>query len=168
MFTIKVIDADDHVRLYLAKDVVAVPHPTGGMDMVSWVDPDGGTHALETSRGCQATIFVMPSVPSSIGTDGLPTVIIEAMALRIPVIGSNHAEIPEAIKQRETGLLVDPEDSESLAASILELLRDDELCQYLSQNGRRLVETEFSLKENVSVLVQLISESIDLPRTLSH
>jgi glycosyltransferase involved in cell wall biosynthesis len=107
-----------------------------------------------------ATVFVMPSVPSPKGSDGLPTVLIEAMALGTPVVASNHAGIPDLVRHRETGLLVKPGGPEALAECIIELLTDSGLRGRLALNGRRLIEAEFDLQHNVAELVRLMEQSV--------
>ena len=60
-----------------------------------------------------ADVFIMPSIVlNNGGRDGIPNVVIEAMATGIPVVGSNAAGIPEVVKNRSTGLLVPPGDPE--------------------------------------------------------
>jgi glycosyltransferase involved in cell wall biosynthesis len=66
--------------------------------------------------------------------EGLPLTLLEAMAARVPVIGTNVLGIREVIKHRENGLLVPDNDPETLARAILELIND-------SDQRRRYVET---------------------------
>lgn len=76
----------------------------------------------------RSSIVVVPSMPAASGDqDGLPTVLLEAMGLGRPVIGSSLPGIDEALTHLETGLLVPPKDSRALAGAIDLLLRDDAL-----------------------------------------
>ncbi|MBN2105745.1 glycosyltransferase family 4 protein [bacterium] len=104
----------------------------------------------------QASIFVMPSIPSPTGSDGLPTVIIEAMALGIPVIGSDHAAISDIIIHKKTGLLFQPGDQRLLSDNIELILSDHELYRTISRNSRILVENEYNINENCSRLINII------------
>jgi len=106
----------------------------------------------------QASMLVMSSIISPAGSDGLPTVLIEAMALGIPVIGTNHAGIPDLIKHRQTGLLVEPGNPDDLAEAICTLMSDSSLQVEFAKNGRQFVEQEFSLKRNVDKLINLIEQ----------
>lgn len=105
----------------------------------------------------QATIFVMPSViPPDGTTDGLPTVVIEALACGTPVIGTNTAGIPEIIVNGQTGLLVPASSPNLLADRIRLLLSHDTLRKSLSLEGRRLVERDFDLRRNCESLADLL------------
>jgi glycosyltransferase involved in cell wall biosynthesis len=92
-----------------------------------------------------ADVFVLPSVTTEEGeTEGLGVVLLEAMASGVPVIGSAVGGIPDIIKDRETGLLVQPKNPVDLAEKINSVLVDKELCQDLSIKGREFVKERFS------------------------
>ncbi|MBM4079327.1 MAG: colanic acid biosynthesis glycosyltransferase WcaL, partial [Planctomycetes bacterium] len=105
-----------------------------------------------------ATVFVMPSVIASDGDrDGLPNVLLEALAMEVPSVASNVSAIPELIRDGETGLLVPPRDERMLAARIGELLDSPALRQKLAANGRREVEQRFDVDRNAGELVRLFT-----------
>lgn len=85
-----------------------------------------------------ADTFALPSY-----VEGLPIALLEAMALGIPSISTNVYAIPEALKHRETGLLIEPGDSEALASSILELKGSEETRRRLALAGREFVMENF-------------------------
>lgn len=85
-----------------------------------------------------ADVFSLPSY-----VEGLPIALLEAMALNIPSISTRVYAIPEAIKDMETGILIDAGDSSGLADSILRLKRDPELREKLGSNGREFVLENF-------------------------
>ena len=72
-----------------------------------------------------------------------PLVLMEAMALRTPVIAAHMGSIPDVVKDEVTGLLVAPDDPEALAAAILRLRDEDGLAQRLASAGRRRVEEHY-------------------------
>lgn len=76
--------------------------------------------------------------------EGLPNVLLEAMALEVPVVATQIAGIPQLVQQGENGLLVAPGDIDGLAQAIGQLLADREQAKQLRQAGRRTVETRFS------------------------
>ncbi len=109
---------------------------------------------MERSR-----ILVAPSVTTNQSeTEGLPIVILEAMAMGLPVVGSIHAGIPEAIIGGETGLLTPERDGSAIGQSVLILLQDQSLWQRFSTAGRQQVEETFNLKTNTRRLEDLYTQ----------
>jgi colanic acid/amylovoran biosynthesis glycosyltransferase len=84
--------------------------------------------------------------------DGLPTVLLEAMALGTPCISTNVTGIPEVIRHRETGLMVSQHDPIALADAIMELLQDPELRLQLATQARKIVEQDFDIHRNAAQL----------------
>jgi glycosyltransferase involved in cell wall biosynthesis len=76
--------------------------------------------------------------------EGLPNVVLEAMAMEVPVVATRVAGVPALINHDANGLLVDPGNLEGLTESLARLLGDAELRQRLRQGGRETVETRFS------------------------
>ncbi len=108
-----------------------------------------------------ADILVMPSrSPSRSTRDGLPTVIIEAMASGTVVIGSDFAGIPDIIKHKETGLLVTPESDKEIANAIIEIYFDNTLRELLITNALKKVKEDYSLEPNINKLQKLFKSSI--------
>jgi len=89
-----------------------------------------------------ADLFVAPSVVDAAGNvDGLPNVVLEAMATSLPVVASRVAGIPMAVADGATGLLTPPGDEPKLAEALLALLGDRERGRALGEAGRkRLLE----------------------------
>jgi colanic acid/amylovoran biosynthesis glycosyltransferase len=105
-----------------------------------------------------ASIFVMPSVDSPVGSDGLPTVIIESMAIGVPVVATRKAGIPDLVQDRGTGLLAPPGDVKALAQCLSELLSDQELRVNLTREARKAVEAEFDIKCSAQRLLKLVEK----------
>jgi glycosyltransferase involved in cell wall biosynthesis len=87
--------------------------------------------------------------------EGLPLVILEAMAMRIPVVATAVNGIPELITSDSVGLLAPHEDDEALATQLLALLRDPARARRVAAGGRELVERQFSARafgENIAAL----------------
>lgn len=92
-----------------------------------------------------ATAVVVPSLAAQSGdTEGLPNVVIEAMAAGAPVVGSAHAGIPEAVEHRHTGLLVAPGDPHALAEALASLLQDPQARQRMRDAARLRIAERFS------------------------
>ena len=102
----------------------------------------------------QASIFILPAILSTNGDrDGIPNVILEAMAAGLPVVSTRHSGIPEVIEHGCNGLLVPPADEDSLAAAIAKLIDDPEEGYRLGQKGIQTVKEKFDLERNVDCLL---------------
>jgi len=100
--------------------------------------------------------LALPSVPTSSGRrEGIPVVLMEAMASGVPVVASGISGIPELVEDEVSGLLVRPRDPEALATALKRLDHDPALCQRLGQAGREKVLREFDLYNNAALLVNL-------------
>jgi colanic acid/amylovoran biosynthesis glycosyltransferase len=103
----------------------------------------------------EAHVFVLPSVVERSGnTEGLPIVLMESLAVGVPVVATTVAGVPEIIRPRETGRLVRPADPVALAVAIEEVM--DEESNLFAEKGRRLVESEFALPKSVFALRELL------------
>jgi glycosyltransferase involved in cell wall biosynthesis len=91
--------------------------------------------------------FVLPSF-----AEGIPVVLMEAMAMEVPCISTVINGIPELITSGESGLLVSPSDAAQLADAIATLIDDAPLRQALGRAGRRKVIASYDLTRNVSRL----------------
>ena len=111
----------------------------------------------------RADAFCLASIIGQDGArDGLPNVILEAMAYGVPVVASNVAAIPEAIIGEETGLLAAPGSPQELAAQLERVLGDQELRQRLILNARRKVAADFDQQKNAVALARLFADSLGL------
>ncbi|HHE3466929.1 glycosyltransferase [Pasteurella multocida] len=109
-----------------------------------------------------AAMIVAPCVISENGDrDGLPTVLLESMALGTPVISTQVAGIPELVQHEVTGLCVPANDPYSLVNAIERLLDTPTLCSELSLNARALIEREYDEDKNVALLRKVFQDAID-------
>jgi glycosyltransferase involved in cell wall biosynthesis len=100
-----------------------------------------------------ANVLVAPSVPTREGKrEGIPVVLMEAMASGLPVIASRLSGIPELVEDGRSGLLVEPRDDASIAEALLRLRDNDELRAQLGREGRRKVMAEFDIRVNAKRL----------------
>lgn len=108
----------------------------------------------------EAAVFAAPCVVGSDGNrDGLPTVLLEAMALGTPCVSTGVTGIPEVLRDGETGLMVPQRDPATLATAIERLLLSPELRVRLAARARYLVEAEFDVHRNASRLRELFREA---------
>ena len=98
-------------------------------------------------------VLVAPSVPTRQGKrEGIPIVLMEALASGLPVVASRLAGIPELVEDGRTGLLVEPRDAAGLAAALRRLSDDPALRAQLAAAGRAKVELEFDAYDNAARL----------------
>lgn len=102
-----------------------------------------------------AAVFAAPCVVGEDGNrDGLPTVLLEAMALGTPCVATPVTGIPEIIEHEVTGLLVPERDPRALADALNRLLDDPVLRSGLAKAARDLVETEFDARRQAALVAE--------------
>jgi glycosyltransferase involved in cell wall biosynthesis len=83
-------------------------------------------------------------VIASLRTEASPIVLREAFASGRPVVASKVGDIPEIVRDRENGLLIEPGNPQALASAILEFISDSELAARCAANGLRYASENFS------------------------
>ena len=113
------------------------------------------------NRVASAAVLAAPCIDGLDGNrDGLPTVLLEAMALGTPCISTTVAGIPEAIRHGRTGLLAGERDVAGLASAIELLMGDVELRCRLASAARHLVETDFDVNRNAALVRRLFGRDL--------
>ena len=98
----------------------------------------------------RSDIFVLPCVIArNGGRDITPNSLIEAMAMKLPVISTNLTAIPEIVEHGVSGILVPPNDEHALTKAIIDLIKDGERRRTLGENARRKIAERFDIKKNV-------------------
>jgi glycosyltransferase involved in cell wall biosynthesis len=100
----------------------------------------------------------MVVLPSFYG-EGVPKILIEAAACEKPIITTDMPGCREIVIHKHNGFLVEPHSPEAIAEHVKQLLEDDELCKQMGKEGRRLVESEFSI-EKVNLETLLIYDEL--------
>jgi len=116
--------------------------------------PDAELPALYNA----ADVFVLASRRHDLLVEGFGIACVEAAACGLAVIGSRSGGIPEAIREGETGLLVDPEDPAALAAAAVRVLEDDALRRRLGAAGRAAVEHYYNWDRVTADLLRIDRE----------
>jgi colanic acid/amylovoran biosynthesis glycosyltransferase len=115
----------------------------------------------------ESRILAAPSRTAPDGdTEGLPTTILEAAALGLPVVATRHSGIPEAVLDGRTGLLTAEADPPALAASLSRLLGDTDLRHRMGAQARDHVSTHFNLRTQTLRLESLYDEATAATRPL--
>jgi glycosyltransferase involved in cell wall biosynthesis len=116
-----------------------------------------------TARLADALALVVPSrVTASGDRDGIPNVVLEAMAAARPVVATEVSGIPEAVTDGVTGLLVPPDDADALAGALQRLLEDGALARRLGRAARDAAAERFDLAGNSIRLLRAFDRALGL------
>ena len=144
-------DGPERTRLELEvlklglSDVVAF---TGAMSQISVLERLAASH-----------IFIAPSVTASSGDqEGIPVVLMEAMAVGIPVISTFHSGIPELITNEYTGWLVSEKNPTELADALVGLMRNTQKLSEVTEAARAVIEEHFDVSKLNDRLVSILRE----------
>ncbi len=126
------------------------------VDFKGWLKPQEVQAAIR-----RALVLAVPSRTAGGGdAEGLPTVIMEAMALGVPVVASRHAGIPEIIAHGVTGLLVPENDVPALAEAIVAIDQDQDLAGRLRGEAYADVRARFDAERQSALLEQHLLDII--------
>ncbi|NYH91274.1 glycosyltransferase family 4 protein [Actinopolymorpha rutila] len=119
-------------------------------------DRDEIAHAL-----ARTDVFVLtPCVTDDGDRDGIPNVLVEAMACAIPVVTTATGGVPELVRSGENGLIAQPGDVDGIAGHLAALVADPALRRRLGESGRKTVESEYDVEAAALAL-----EAVFDPRT---
>ena len=123
----------------------------GLSEVTEWLGTQPHAVVLEQYR--QADLFVLGCELAANGDrDGIPNVLVEAMAMGVPVVVTDISAIPELVSDGVTGLLVPPRSPEALAAAMIRLLTDGQLREGVVGRARSRVAEQF---DNTALIRQL-------------
>jgi glycosyltransferase involved in cell wall biosynthesis len=123
------------------------------------------THEKVCEAYRRASVFALPCVVTSNGDrDGIPNVLVEAMASGTPVVSTPVSGIPELIESERDGLLVEPNSPQKLAEALDRLLSDPGLGGRLARAARAKIEARFSAEEGARRLLELFQCETQSPR----
>ncbi|MGH7731156.1 MAG: glycosyltransferase family 4 protein [Candidatus Eiseniibacteriota bacterium] len=119
---------------------------------ITWTGPEPQERVrawLDATR-----VFCLPCRVAADGNrDGLPTVLLEAMAAGVACVSTRLTGIPEIVRDDQEGRLVPPGDATALADAIVSLLEDPVRCRAMGERGRVRAEELFDLRRNVGQLL---------------
>jgi glycosyltransferase involved in cell wall biosynthesis len=117
-------------------------------------------HEQLIHRYRDATLFALPCEITPDGDrDGIPNVLLEAMATELPVVATTVSGIPEVVVHEDNGLLVPPQDAFALAGAMQRLIADASLRARLGAGGRRTVARLFRNEDNLKLVYGLLSRA---------
>lgn len=110
-------------------------------------DTIGFYHAMD--------VFALTSI-----REGLPNVLLEAMALEVPILATNIAGIPKLVQHEATGLLIEPGSVHAIVAGLKRLINSSELRRRLATEARRSIETSFSFQKRMDRIVEIYQTAL--------
>ncbi|VAV85332.1 Alpha-1,4-N-acetylgalactosamine transferase PglH [hydrothermal vent metagenome] len=162
----------DHVNLLGAFSIVLKKHPDWTLHLVGKDFKDKYSEMLKqkvsNTNLLVRNVFFYGSVQdvvtvmnqSTIGvlsskSEGLPISLLEYGFYSLPVIATNVGECNKLIKNKKTGLLVPPKNTDLLASGMLELIKDKKLRNTVAQNLNRVITDSYTEKNNIEYLINL-------------
>lgn len=127
-------------------------------DFVEFLGAFGGTKRNEYLKA--ADVFVMPSVALKESIEGFGIVFLEANYLKLPVIGSRSGGIIHAIKDEQTGFLIDPNDLENLKKKILLFYNNRDIVNKMGNMGHKRVVENFSWNKIIQEYIELFEKML--------
>ena len=127
-------------------------HALGLDDVVDFAGEHDSTVIVEAMQ--QADVFAMtPFVTADGDRDGVPNVVVEALAAGLPVVSTDVGGVSEAVTHGHNGLLSQPRDVPAITANLEALLRDPELRHAMGTRARATVEAGFDVDRAAEQLV---------------
>ena len=133
---------------------------TQAKQLTEFVDFKGDQQTDEVLKLLQTSdVFVLPCIRTKNNMmDGLPSALIEAMAMGVPVVSTRISGIPELVQNGLTGFLVPPNDSTELAKTLKYLMENREVLNKVRIPAREQVEKNFPDERNADIVHRLFSE----------
>jgi len=127
------------------------------VELLGWKRQDEVSELMEKSE-----IFIAPSVTSSEGDqEGIPVVLMEAMATGLPVLSTKHSGIPELVRDGESGFLVPERDVDAMAGRLEYLIEHHEVWPEMGQAGRKFVEENYNVHKLNKCLVEIYQKLLE-------
>jgi len=128
-------------------------------DVASWCGTQPHEVVLDHYR--QADVFMLGCEVAANGDrDGIPNVLLESMAMGVPVVATSISAIPELVQDGETGLLVPPGDPEKLARAVARLLTENRLREEIIRKARERVWQYFDNRHHIGQLADIYRSEI--------
>ena len=107
-----------------------------------------------------ADVFCLPSIETKTWAEQFGYSLVEAMACGKPAVSTWTGSIPEIVKHRETGILVEPNNPDALKSAIEELVNDKALGEKFGLNGRQWVLERFEANKVAGQIARIYRKVI--------
>jgi glycosyltransferase involved in cell wall biosynthesis len=151
-FEARIVGQDDRDGDALRRRIATLGVP------VELPGPIGPAELLDEYRRAGALAMPCRLLPND--RDGIPNVLVEAMAAGAPVVATNVSGIPELVRHEVNGLLVEPDAPEQLADALTRLHHDPELAERLTRAARATVQDRFDGERLAHDLAALFEEAV--------
>ncbi len=138
---------DGELRAELERDLSEEINQ-GTVEFTGWVDHEEIPQELS-----ELQLLVLPSEP----TEGLPTVILEAMACGTPVVATAVAGVPDVVREDETGFILDEPAAETIVNAITDAIQQGDLNE-ISENAQLLIATEYGFDAAVNRYTTILDQ----------
>ncbi|MBU7583280.1 MAG: glycosyltransferase, partial [Nostoc sp. TH1S01] len=130
---------------------------TNKINLLGWKQQQEVINLIRESH-----ILLAPSITDEKGDqEGIPTVIMEAMAMGLPVVSTYHSGIPELVQNGISGFLVSERNVEQLAEKLKYLITHSELWVQMGQSGRQFVECNYNINKLNDRLIGIYQKLVD-------
>jgi glycosyltransferase involved in cell wall biosynthesis len=129
-------------------------HATGMSERIQWLGTQPHHVVLDHYR--RSDLFLIGCEIAKNGDrDGIPNVLVESLAMGVPVVATRVSAIPELVQDGATGLLVPPKDARALADAAQRLLVETDLRRTVIEGGIARVRAEFDNRKTIQPLARL-------------
>jgi len=132
-------------------------------DLIRRLNREDRIHLVGFQRDTIPLFEAMDVFALSSLREGLPNVVLEAMAMGVPVVATRVAGVPRLIEHGENGLLVDVGDTDQLGSTLARLLVDAGLRGRLGEAGRWTVESRYSFERRMERIREIYDELLAVP-----
>lgn len=107
----------------------------------------------------EADMFILPCIIAENGDlDGIPVSIMEAMAMKLPVVTTSVSGIPELVEDGISGILVPPKDEKAIADAIIKLHKDRQLGLEMGEKGKKIIEKKYNIVSESEKLIRIFEK----------
>ena len=129
-------------------------------EKILFIGIDGATFDLMKPWMEDGSLPNLSKIARNGDMDGIPVTLMEAMAMKLPVISTTVSGIPELIEDGSSGILVPPNDFKKLADALKFLIRNPKIRETMGQEGRKIIEDEFNIRKTSVELLDFFESVI--------